>query len=99
SLITNLNDILEFSKIEAGKLELDILEFDLRSSLGDLLKTLAVRAQEKGLELAYSVEPEVPRRLLGDPGRLRQVLINLVGNAMKLTGRGEVVLRVIAVAI
>ena len=96
TLLTILNDILDFSKIEAGKLELDILEFDLRSSLGDLLKTLAVRAQEKGLELAYSVEPEVPRRLLGDPGRLRQVLINLVGNAIKFTGRGEVVLRVSA---
>jgi two-component system, sensor histidine kinase and response regulator len=96
ALLTILNDILDFSKIEAGKLELDILEFDLRSSFGDLLKTLAVRAQEKGLELAYRVEPEVPRRLLGDPGRLRQVLINLVGNAIKFTERGEVVIRVSA---
>src|SRR5207248_6271156 len=91
ALLALINDILDFSKIEAGKLELDRIEFSLRDSLGDTLSTLALRAQQKGLELAYSVAPDVPDGLVGDPGRLRQVVVNLVGNAIKFTESGEVV--------
>ena len=94
ALLTVINDILDFSKIEAGKLALDPQEFDLRDAIGDTLHTLAYRAQGKGLELAYQVQPEVPDRIIGDAGRLRQVLINLIGNAIKFTGRGEVVIDV-----
>jgi len=91
ALLTLINDILDFSKIEAGKLELDPIELNLPSTLGSIMKTLAVRAHEKGLELAYRVDPEVPKLLVGDPGRLRQIVVNLVGNAIKFTERGEVV--------
>jgi signal transduction histidine kinase/DNA-binding response OmpR family regulator len=94
SLMTIINDILDFSKIEAGKLDLESTDFNLRDCLGDSLKALALRAHEKGLELAYSVSPEVPEILGGDPSRLRQIIINLVGNAIKFTDEGEVVLRV-----
>ncbi len=94
SLLCLLNDILDFSKIEAGKLDLDPIDFDLRDSLGDAMKTLALRADSKGLELAYHVPPEVPDALIGDPGRLRQILVNLTGNAIKFTERGEVVVDV-----
>jgi two-component system sensor histidine kinase/response regulator len=94
ALLTVLNDVLDFSKIEAGKLALDSLDFDLRDTLGDALRVLAVQAHEKGLELAYDVAAGVPDGLIGDPGRLRQVLVNLVGNAVKFTERGEVVVRV-----
>jgi signal transduction histidine kinase/DNA-binding response OmpR family regulator/HPt (histidine-containing phosphotransfer) domain-containing protein len=94
ALLTIINDILDFSKIEAGKLEFDSVEFLLRDCLGDALKTVAVRADAKGLELAYDVAPDVPDVLVGDPGRLRQVVLNLVGNAIKFTEQGEVVLRV-----
>ena len=94
SLLTLLNGILDFSKIEAGKLDLECISFQLRESIEDTLKTLALRAQQKGLTLSCSVEPEVPDALVGDPGRLRQILINLVGNAIKFTGRGEVVVGV-----
>ena len=87
-----INDILDFSKIEAGKLELDPIEFLLRDSIGDTLRPLAVRARAKGLELACDVDPDVPDALIGDPGRLRQILVNLVGNAIKFTERGEVVI-------
>ncbi len=93
-LLTIINDILDFSKIEAGKLEFDSIEFSLRDCLGDALKTVAVRADAKGLELAYDVSPDVPDMLTGDPGRLRQVVLNLVGNAIKFTQVGEVVLQV-----
>jgi signal transduction histidine kinase/DNA-binding response OmpR family regulator len=93
-LLTIVNDILDFSKIEAGKLEFDSIEFSLRDCLGDALKTVAVRADAKGLELAYDVSPDVPDMLKGDPGRLRQVVLNLVGNAIKFTQAGEVVLQV-----
>ncbi len=92
SLLAIINDILDFSKIEAGKLELELLEFDLVSLMEDLASILAVRAHEKGLELICSVEPDVPHTLKGDPGRLRQILTNLVGNAVKFTSTGEVVL-------
>jgi signal transduction histidine kinase/ligand-binding sensor domain-containing protein/ActR/RegA family two-component response regulator len=93
-LLTIINDILDFSKIEAGKLELDPVEFDLRESLADTMKTLGLRAHQKGLELACQVQPDVPDALVGDVGRLRQIVINLVGNAIKFTDRGEIVVDV-----
>lgn len=93
ALLTLLNDILDFSKIEAGKLEIANIDFDLRSTLEDTAELLAVKAHEKGLELAYLIEPEIPLLLRGDPGRLRQILVNLGGNAVKFTNRGEVVIR------
>src|SRR5207247_10415556 len=85
SLLTVINDILDFSKIEAGKLTLDSIPFDLRESLGESMKALSFRAHQKGLELVYDVQPDVPESLLGDPGRLRQILINLVVNSIKFT--------------
>src|SRR5207248_4532733 len=94
NLLSIINDLLDFSKIEAGKLELDPTDFSLRAALGDTLRALAVRAHKKGLELVCQVQPEVPDALVGDAGRLRQVLLNLVGNAIKFTEQGEVVVRV-----
>ncbi len=94
SLLTILNDILDFSKIEAGKLELEPVAFALRENLGTTLKTLALRAHQKGLGLASYVHPDVPDTLVGDPGRLRQIIVNLVGNAIKFTEQGEVVVEV-----
>ena len=94
SLLAILNDILDFSKIEAGKLDLDIHSFRLRDSIGDTLQTLAVRASEKGLELAYHIPPQIPECLTGDLGRLRQIITNLVGNAIKFTEQGEIVVDV-----
>ena len=91
SLLSVINDILDFSKIEAGKLELDPVEFGLRRSIGGTMKSLAMRAHDKQLELAFRVQNEVPEALLGDVGRLRQVIVNLVGNAIKFTQQGEVV--------
>ncbi len=93
-LLRLLNDILDFSKIEAGKLTLEFIEFELRELLGDTLHTLAMQAAEKGLELAGRFSPETPDALIGDPGRLRQIVINLVGNAIKFTEKGEVVVDV-----
>ncbi len=94
TLLTIINDILDFSKIEAGRLDLNPIEFDLRDSLGDTLRSLALRAHQKGLELALHVAPDVPYRIVGDPTRLRQIVVNLAGNAIKFTDRGEVVLDV-----
>jgi PAS domain S-box-containing protein len=94
SLLTIINDILDFSKIEAGKLDLDPVDFSLRDTVSDTLKTLAVRSHKKGLELISHVHSEVPDALVGDPGRLRQILVNLAGNAIKFTARGEVVVEV-----
>jgi two-component system sensor histidine kinase/response regulator len=94
SLLSIINDILDFSKIEAGKLEIEAIPFDLRESLGETMKSLSVRAHQKGLELIYDVQPDVPEALIGDPGRIRQVLINLVGNAIKFTEKGEVFISV-----
>jgi signal transduction histidine kinase/CheY-like chemotaxis protein len=94
SLLSIINDILDFSKIEAGKLEIESIPFDLRESLGETMKSLSVRASQKGLELIYDVQPEVPEAVLGDPGRIRQVLVNLVGNAIKFTEKGEVFISV-----
>lgn len=94
SLLGLLNDILDFSKIEAGKLSLETMNFDLQNLLEDFAATLAMRAQEKGLELLCSTAPQVPALLRGDPGRLRQILTNLVGNAIKFTHKGEVAIHV-----
>jgi PAS domain S-box-containing protein len=94
SLLTIINDILDFSKIEAGKLEFERIAFYLRETLGDVMKALGSRAQAKGLELICEVAADVPETLIGDPGRLRQVIINLVSNAIKFTERGAVSIRV-----
>jgi two-component system, sensor histidine kinase and response regulator len=94
SLLGLINDILDYSKIEAGKLDIESIEFNLGDCLGDTMKTLSLRAHQKGLELAFEIEPDVPDALLGDPGRLRQIIVNLVGNAIKFTEHGEVVLGV-----
>ena len=94
SLLSVINDILDLSKIEAGKLALDPVAFDLREGLGDTMKTFAVRADREGLELACRIHPAVPRVLVGDYQRLRQIIVNLIGNAIKFTDRGEVVLAV-----
>src|SRR5438132_6488936 len=94
SLLGIINDLLDFSKIEAGKLELVPADFSLRGAVGDTLRALAVRAHKKGLELIYQVQPDVPDALVGDAGRVRQVLLNLVSNAVKFTDEGEVVVRV-----
>ena len=94
TLLQLINDILDFSKIEAGKLDLDPIDFSLRDNLGDTLKTLAVRAHQKGLELVAHVLPDVPDELVGDTVRLQQIIVNLVGNALKFTERGEVVVKV-----
>ena len=94
SLLALLNDVLDFSKIEAGKLELERTEFSLRELLGETVTTLAPRAQNKGLELLLHIRPEVPDMIIGDPHRLRQVIVNLVGNSLKFTERGEILVRV-----
>src|SRR5580698_2191761 len=94
SLLSVIGDILDFSKVESGKLDLEMIEFDLYNCVGETMKTLALRAHQKELELAYDADPEVPSHLLGDPGRLRQILVNLVGNAIKFTQRGEVLVTV-----
>jgi two-component system sensor histidine kinase/response regulator len=94
SLLSLINDILDYSKIEAGKLEIDTIDFNLGDSLGDTMKTLSLRAHQKGLELAFEIQPDVPDALVGDPGRLRQIIVNLIGNAIKFTEQGEVVLHV-----
>ncbi len=98
TLIELINDILDFSKMEAGKLELDEVEFDLHELIEEVIELLARQAQQKGLELGYLVEDNVPPRICGDSLRLRQVLTNLVGNAVKFTERGEVAIRVSATA-
>jgi PAS domain S-box-containing protein len=92
ALLELVDDILDLSKIEAGKLELDRIEMDLRETIEDAIKVLALRAGQKGLELACRLSPGLPSVVLGDPGRIRQVVVNLVGNAIKFTERGEVVL-------
>ena len=98
ALLSLINDILDFSKIEAGKIDLDPIDFDLRDGLGEILRTVAVRAHEKGIELACDIDVGVPDRVVGDRGRLAQIIINLVGNALKFTERGEVVVSVGTIA-
>ena len=90
NLLSIINDVLDFSKIEEGRIDLDMSSFHLRSMVGQTLRSLSTRAIEKGLEMVFSVEPDVPDALIGDPGRLRQILINLVGNAVKFTAKGEI---------
>ncbi len=94
SLLSVINDILDFSKVESGKMDLETIEFNLYNCVGETMKALALRAHQKGLELAYDFDAEVPSQLLGDSGRLRQVLVNLVGNAIKFTHHGEVLVTV-----
>jgi signal transduction histidine kinase/ligand-binding sensor domain-containing protein/CheY-like chemotaxis protein len=93
SLLDVLNDILDFSKIEQRKLEIEAVPFSIRDQVSDLLRPLALRADQKGLELICHVVPDVPNNVVGDPGRLRQVLVNLVGNAIKFTERGQIVVQ------
>lgn len=94
SLLVLLNDILDLSKVESGKLALEPIEFGLREVIGETLKVMRFRAQQKGLELEWEVEESVPEQLIGDPGRLRQVLLNLTGNAIKFTDRGNITVKV-----
>ncbi len=94
SLLALINDILDLSKIEAGYLELETIDFFLRDSIGETLNALAFRASQKNLELAYHVSTDVPDALIGDPGRLRQIVTNLVGNAIKFTEEGEIVVKI-----
>ena len=94
SLLTVINDILDFSKIEAGKLDVEATEFNLRRTLEDAARTLAMRAHEKGLDLSCELRPEVPQTVIGDPVRLKQIVVNLLGNAVKFTPSGTVVLSV-----
>jgi signal transduction histidine kinase/DNA-binding response OmpR family regulator len=93
SMVAVINDILDFSKIEAGKMELEVIDFDVRTVLDDVAEMIATAAHEKALEVATLIQPNVPERVAGDPGRLRQVLINIAGNAVKFTEEGEIVLR------
>ena len=93
-LLTVINDILDFSKIEAGKLQIEHIGFDLRQTIGDALTPLVLTARDKRLDIVSDVQPDVPSRVIGDAGRLQQILFNLVGNAIKFTERGEVVVRV-----
>ena len=93
ALLDIINDILDFSKIEAAKMSIESISFDLRRLILDTLRSLSLRAQEKDLELALDIDPRIPERLLGDPGRIRQVLLNLIGNAIKFTMHGEIIVR------
>src|SRR5207245_8290046 len=93
SLLTLINDILDFSKIDAGKLDLERIDFSLRQVVADSLRLLAPRASAKGLKLESRIAPETPDLLVGDPGRLRQILMNLAGNALKFTDQGEIVVQ------
>src|SRR5262249_40398694 len=94
SLMSVINEILDYSKIEAGKFKLDPIAFALRDNFIDSLKLLAIRAQKSGLELLCDIKADVPDVLIGDASRLRQIIINLVGNAIKFTKSGEIVVRV-----
>lgn len=94
SLLALINDILDFSKIEAGKFEIEQIDFPFEQTLGETVKVLGMRASQKGLELGWRIAPGIPERLKGDPNRLRQVLVNLIGNAVKFTERGEIVVEV-----
>jgi two-component system sensor histidine kinase/response regulator len=94
ALLDLINDILDFSKIEAGKMELEAIDFNLRVTLENAIDTLAIKAHEKGLELACHIRPDVPTALIGDPGRLRQIIVNIAGNSLKFTETGEIVVRV-----
>ncbi len=90
SLLSIIDDILDFSKIEAGKLDMESIPFEMRESLGETMKALSYRAHQKGLELIYEVQPDVPETFVGDPGRIRQIIVNMVGNSIKFTEHGEI---------
>ncbi len=94
ALLVIINDILDFSKIEAGKMSLEHIEFCVQDMLSQTVRAIAVRAHQKGLELLLDIDPQIPQMLIGDPGRLRQVILNLISNAIKFTEQGEVVVRV-----
>jgi len=94
SLLRLLNDILDFSKMEAGRMELEDVPFNLRDCIGKALKLMTIKADEKGLELAGRIDPKIPNYVIGDPGRMRQIIVNFVGNAIKFTEKGEVVVDV-----
>jgi PAS domain S-box-containing protein len=94
SLLSLLNDILDFSKVDAGKLTLEPGPFSLRKTIGNTVRTLAVQAHKKNLEIVYYIDPQIPDELIGDPGRLRQIIVNLIGNAVKFTEAGEIVLKI-----
>jgi two-component system, sensor histidine kinase and response regulator len=94
SLLSIINDVLDFSKVEAGKLELDSIAFNLRDCLRETMKVLAPQADPKAIQLIYEVQDEVPEVVVGDPGRVRQILINLIGNAIKFTEKGEISVKV-----
>jgi signal transduction histidine kinase/DNA-binding response OmpR family regulator len=94
SLLAIINDVLDYSKIEAGKLDLELIDFDLQVALEEVNDLLALKAHEKGLEYLSSIDSQVPTQIIGDPGRVRQILVNLVGNAIKFTDEGEIVIRV-----
>lgn len=93
ALLTVINDILDFSKIEAGKLSVETIGFNLHQLLSETLRPMSMRASAKGLELVYDIDPGIPQLLLGDPGRIRQIVYNLIGNAIKFTEKGEIILR------
>ena len=93
SLLELIKDILDFSKVESGKLDLELIEFNLQDTVSETVKALALRAHEKNLELIYDIDSDIPEALLGDPGRIRQILVNLIGNAIKFTPEGQVVVR------
>ncbi len=94
SLLTVINDILDFSKVEAGKLELELLDVDLRDTFEDVARLLSIQAHAKGLELTAQIDPALPALVKGDAGRIRQILLNLAGNAIKFTTKGEVSLEI-----
>jgi len=94
SLLKLLNDILDFSKVEAGKLLLEPIQFSLRKTIGETAKTMAIQAHQKGIEVVYYIDSEVPDRLIGDSSRLRQIIVNLIGNAIKFTDKGEIVIKI-----
>ncbi len=94
SLLAIINDILDFSKIDAGQMDLDLIDFNLRGTLDEALKPLGLRARQKNLGFTCEIGSDVPDALIGDPGRLRQVVINLVGNAVKFTEQGEITIQV-----
>ena len=98
ALLRVINDILDFSKIEAGKLLIESIPFHLGQSVAETMKAVALRANQKGLELVFDIAPDVPNAVLGDPGRLRQILVNIIGNAIKFTEKGEIVLRIACVS-
>jgi len=93
ALLTIINDILDFSKIEAGKMAIEAIDYDLYQTVDDAAQSFAFRAREKGLELDYQIDPAVPREVQGDPGRLRQILLNLAGNSLKFTEKGRITIR------